>query len=71
MRNEFVKELGELLNKYHISGVKKLESGVIDTKEFVIIYFTNGVTKKLIVTGDSYIELVENICRCISLKRLG
>lgn len=63
MKENFIKEFGELCNKYKINAISKMvyEDNGID--EIVTIIYTNGYKKQVYVTCDSESAMIKDIIR--------
>lgn len=68
-KEQFVKEFGELLNKYEVENIKELKytnaskDGCIT--EYVTVVYNDGYTFSLSVSMDSLATIVKDIMRAL------
>lgn len=63
MKDNFIKEFGELVAKYNISNVESMKYENDSLDEYVIVTYKNGYQKKIYVTLDSLKAMIIDIIK--------
>ena len=63
MKDNFIKEFGELVAKYNISNVESMKYENNSLDEYVIVTYKNGYQKKIYVTLDSLKAMIIDIIK--------
>ena len=63
MKDNFIKEFGELVAKYNISNVESMKYENNSLDEYVIVTYKNGYQKKICVTLDSLKAMIIDIIK--------
>lgn len=63
MKDNFIKEFGELVAKYNISNIESMKYENDSLDEYVIVTYKNGYQKKIYVTLDSLKAMIIDIIK--------